>query len=128
MVFGQLTNLDSRCDLILIIDAHSQKSYHLGFGKSVTRSNPAKANERRSCKLFEEFAYYLVDIDRKKQANDDFAIKGKVCAFDSSTIDLCLSVLLQEMNAQSNSAYKEIRQQVEQANVVGADESGANVN
>jgi hypothetical protein len=92
MVFGQLTNRDSLRDLILIIDAHSQKSYHLGFGKSVTRSNLAKANERRSCKLFEEFAYYLVDIARKKRANDDFAIKGKVYAFDSSTIDLCLSV------------------------------------
>jgi hypothetical protein len=92
MVFGQLTNQDSLRDLILIIDAHSQKSYHLGFGKSVTRSNLAKANERRSCKLFEEFAYYLVDIARKKRANDDFAIKGKVYAFDSSTIYLCLSV------------------------------------
>jgi hypothetical protein len=92
MVFGQLTNRDSLRDLIVIIDAHSKKSYHLGFGKSVTRSNLAKANEKRSNKIFEEFAYYLIDIARKKRANDDFKIKGKVYAFDSSTIDLCLSV------------------------------------
>ncbi|MFV0377652.1 MAG: IS4 family transposase [Mangrovibacterium sp.] len=92
MVFGQLTNRESLRDLILIIDAHSQKSYHLGLGKSVTRSNLAKANERRNCKIFEEFAYYLIDIARKKRANDDFVIKGKIYAFDSSTIDLCLSV------------------------------------
>jgi len=92
MVFGQLTNRDSLRDLIVIIDAHSKKTYHLGFGKTVTRSNLAKANEKRSSKIFEEFAYYLIEIARKKRANNDFMIKGKVYAFDSSTIDLCLSV------------------------------------
>jgi hypothetical protein len=92
MVFGQLTNRDSLRDLIVIIDAHSKKTYHLGFGKTVTRSNLAKANEKRSSKIFEEFAYYLISITRKKRATDDFMIKGKVYAFDSSTIDLCLSV------------------------------------
>ncbi|SFU46278.1 protein of unknown function, partial [Porphyromonadaceae bacterium KHP3R9] len=47
MVFGQLTNRDSLRDLIVAIEAHSRKSYHLGFGKSVTRSNLSKANENR---------------------------------------------------------------------------------
>ena len=37
-------------------------------------------------------AYYLIDITRKKLANDDFAVKGKVYAFDSTTIDLCQRV------------------------------------
>ena len=90
MVFGQLTNRDSLRDLIVVIDAHCNKCYHLGFGKSVTRSNLAKANEKRNCKIFEGFAYYLIDLARKKLANEDFEIKGKVYAFDSSTIDLCL--------------------------------------
>jgi transposase len=36
--------------------------------------------------------------------------------------------MLQDMNAKSDSAYKEIRRQVELASVVGADESGAKVN
>ena len=92
MVFGQLTTRDSLRDLITVIEAHSPKSYHLGFGKSVTRSNLAKANEKRSSKIFEEFAYCLIDIARRKRSNDDFVVKGKVYAFDSSTIDLCLSV------------------------------------
>jgi len=92
MVFGQLTNRDSLRDLILAIEAHSRKKYHLGFGKSVTRSNVAKANEHRNSKIFEEFAYHLIDIARKKRANDNFEIKGKVYAFDSTTIDLCLNV------------------------------------
>lgn len=92
MIFGQLSNRDSLRDLIVSLDAHSPKSYHLGFGKSVTRSNLAKANESRDYRVFEELAYYLIDIARKKLSNDDFEVKGKVYAFDSTTIDLCLSV------------------------------------
>ncbi|NQV76352.1 MAG: IS4 family transposase [Bacteroidetes bacterium] len=92
MLFGQLTNRDSLRDLIITLEAHSKKSYHLGLGKSVTRSNLAKANQSRNSKIFEEFAYHLISIARNKRANEDFAIKGKVYAFDSSTIDLCLSV------------------------------------
>lgn len=92
MIFGQLTNRDSLRDLIVAIEAHNRKTYHLGFGKSVTRSNLSKANENRNSKVFEEFAYYLIDVARNKRKNDNFAIKGKVYAFDSSTIDLCLNV------------------------------------
>jgi len=62
MIFGQLSNRDSLRDLIVSMDAHSQKSYHLGFGKIVTRSNLAKANESRDYRVFEELAYYLIDI------------------------------------------------------------------
>ena len=92
MLFGQLTNRDSLRDLIVALDAHSSKSYHLGFGISVTRSNLAKANETRNSKIFEAFAYHLIAIARRKRANNNFEIKGKIYAFDSSTIDLCLSV------------------------------------
>jgi len=92
MIFGQLTNRDSLRDLIVAIEAHSRKTYHLGFDSSITRSNFAKANENRNSKIFEEFAYYLIEIARNKNANDNFEIKGKIYAFDSTTIDLCLNV------------------------------------
>ena len=92
MLFGQLTNRDSLRDLMVALNAHSNKSYHLGLGKNVTRSNLAKANETRNSKIFEEFAYHLIDVARRNRANDDFEIKGTIYAFDSSTIDLCLSV------------------------------------
>ena len=92
MVFGQLTNRDSLRDLIVAINAHSGKSYHLGFGKNVTRSNLAKSNLNRNSKIFEEYAYYLIAIARKNRANDDFQINGQIYAFDSTTIDLCLKV------------------------------------
>ena len=91
-VFGQLSNRDSMRDLIAVIEAHNKKSYHLGFGRSVSRSNFSKANINRNSKLFEEYAYHLIEIARRKCSNDNFEIKGKVYAFDSTTIDLCLSV------------------------------------
>ena len=92
MMFGQLTNRESLRDLIVAIDSHSSKCYHLGFGKNVTRSNLSKANENRDFKIFEEYAYHLIEIARKKRSNSDFEIQGKVYAFDSTTIDLCLSI------------------------------------
>ncbi|MCS3172948.1 IS4 family transposase [Bacteroides thetaiotaomicron] len=42
--------------------------------------------------MFEEFAYRMIDIARKKRINKDFEIDGQVYAFDSTTIDLCLRV------------------------------------
>lgn len=92
MMFGQLTRRDSLRDLIIAFEAHYRKRYHLGFGKNITRSNLSKANENRNNKIFEEYAYYMIDIARNKRANSDFEIQGKVYAFDSTTIDLCLSV------------------------------------
>lgn len=53
MMFGQLTNRESLRDLIVATEAHSGKLYHLGMGKSVTRSNLSKANEQRDFRIFE---------------------------------------------------------------------------
>jgi transposase len=92
MIFGQLSSRDSLRDLIIVIEAHQSKSYHLGFGKNVTRSNLSKANESRNYKIFEDFANHLILIAQGKNSTDGFEIKGNIYAFDSSTIDLCLSV------------------------------------
>ena len=83
-MFGQLSNRDSLRDLTSIISAHSNKAYHLGFGKNVTRSNLAKVNERREPRIFEEFAYHMIDIARRKRIYKEFEIEGKVFAFDST--------------------------------------------
>ncbi|GHV58436.1 IS4 family transposase [Bacteroidia bacterium] len=94
MVFGQLTARESMRDLMLALEAHESKCYHLGLGATVTRTNLGKANRNRNCKIFEEFAYLLIENARKSYYKNDFeiAIDGNVYAFDSSTIDLCLSV------------------------------------
>jgi hypothetical protein len=95
MMFGQLSNRESLRDLLICISAHQPKHYHLGFGKGVSRSNLANANEKRDYRLFERFAYELISEARQCCGIDsDFnlSIDGNVYAFDSSVIDLCLNV------------------------------------
>ena len=94
MVFGQLTSRDSMRDLMLSLEAHESKYYHLGLGSTVTRRNLGKANEKRSYKIFEEFAYVLIEEARKSCYKNDFetSVDGNIYALDSTTIDLCLSV------------------------------------
>jgi len=92
LMFGQLSNRESLRDLIVALDAHHSKSYHLGLGKNVSKSSLSRANQDRDYRIFEEFAYYLVNEARQKRVSDIFKLGGNVYAFDSTTIDLCLSV------------------------------------
>lgn len=92
LIFGQLSRSSSLRDCVIVLQAHSDKLYHLGIGKNVTRSNLAKANEQRDYRIFEEFAYYMIAEARRKRANDTLGFDGYVYAFDSTTIDLCLSL------------------------------------
>ena len=66
LIFGQPGNRESLRDLIVAVNAHQKKSYHLGFGKHVTKSNLAKANQDRDYHIFEDFAYFLVEEARRK--------------------------------------------------------------
>ena len=92
LMFGQLSNRESLRDLIVALDAHHSKSYHLGLGKNVSKSSLARANQDRDYRIFEEYAYYLVNEARQKRVSDIFKLDGNIYAFDSTTIDLCLSV------------------------------------
>lgn len=92
LMFGQLSNRESLRDLIVALDAHHSKCYHLGMGRNVSRSSLARTNQNRDYHIFEEYAYYLVNEARKKRVTDIFKLGGNVYAFDSTTIDLCLSV------------------------------------
>lgn len=92
MMFGQLCNREGLRDLVVALEAHQGKLYHLGMGKSVTRSNLSKANENRDYRIFEDFAFYMIDVAKKMRATKIFDLDGNVYAFDSTTIDLCLDV------------------------------------
>jgi transposase len=92
-MFGQLSNRESLRDLIVALEAHQSKRYHLGLGRGpIAKTTFATANQNRDYRIFEEFAFYMMDQARRKRATDIFKLKGKVYAFDSTTIPLCLSV------------------------------------
>lgn len=94
MLFGQLSDCDSLRDLCILTDAHSRKSYRLGFGKNVNLSTVSRANARRDYRIFEEFATLMIAKAQKCRADIEFDLKvdGSVYAFDSSTVSLCLNV------------------------------------
>jgi len=93
LMFGQLSNRESLRDVIVAIEAHRSKCFHLGLGrKPIAKTTLATANQNRDYRIFEEFAFYMMAQAREKRAADIFKLGGKVYAFDSTTIPLCLSV------------------------------------
>ncbi len=92
IMFGQLSNRESLRDLVLATQAHANKAFHHGFGKYASKSTLADANTKRDYRIFEEFAYRVMAEAQKCRAVEIFKLGGKVYAFDSTTIDLCLSV------------------------------------
>lgn len=95
MIFGQLGNIESLRGLVLCIRSHSNKSYHMGFGKNVSRNNLSNANEKRDWRIFADFAYVLIAQAQKIcKPTTDFKldINANIYAFDASIIDLCLNV------------------------------------
>ena len=93
LMFGQLSNRESLRDVIVALEAHQSKRYHLGMGREpIAKTTFATANQNRDYRIFEEFAFFMMEEARSKRAVDIFKLKGHVYAFDSTTIPLCLSV------------------------------------
>lgn len=94
LCYGQLVNCSSLRNIVLCLNAHENKLYHLGIRGTVKRSTFATANEIRDWRIYEDLALKLVKRVIPLYANDDFGVdlKNTVYALDSSTINLCLSV------------------------------------
>ena len=55
LMFGQLSNRESLRDLIVALEAHQSKRYHLGLGREpVAKTTFATANQNRDYRIFEE--------------------------------------------------------------------------
>ena len=93
LMFGQLGNRESLRDVIVALEAHRSKCFHLGLGrKPIAKTTLATANQNRDYRIFEEFAFYMMAQAREKRSADIFKLGGQVYASDSTTIPLCLSV------------------------------------
>ena len=90
LMYGQLSNRESLRDVVFAAQALEDKAYRLGFGKNVSKSTLADANNKRDYHIFEQFAYHTVAEARECRASDIFKLGGNVYAFDSTTIELCL--------------------------------------
>jgi len=92
--FAQLTYRESLRDIEACLRMAKPKLYHMGIRGKVSRNTLAHANEVRNCRIYADFAQVLITSARKLYAGEDFGLRlnQTVYAFDSTTIDLCLSV------------------------------------
>lgn len=92
MMFGQLSNRESLRDLIVALQAHQRKRYHLGLGREpIAKTTLSTANQNRDYRIFEDFAFYIMKEASEKRATNILDIPGNKYAFDSTTIPLCLA-------------------------------------
>ena len=108
MAFAQLTYRESLRDIEACLRVAKPKLYHMGIRSSVSRNTLAHANENRNWRIYADFAQVLIKIARELYANEDFGLELKqaVYAFDSTTIDLCLSVFPWAKFRKSKAAVK----------------------
>ena len=94
MAFAQLTYRESLRDIETCLNAAPERLYHMGIRGTVSRSTLADANERRDWRIYADFAQELIREARALYASDSFgvALDRTAYAFDSTTIDLCLSL------------------------------------
>jgi hypothetical protein len=92
--FAQLTYRESLRDIEACLRGASPKLYHMGIRDKVSRNTLAHANEVRDGRIYADFAQVLIAIARELYASEDFGLQRAqtVYAFDSTTIDLYLSV------------------------------------
>jgi len=94
MAFAQLTYRESLRDIESCLRAMTPRLYHMGIRGKISRSTLAYANETRDWRIYADFAQVLIEIARPLYIHEDFGVQLKetAYAFDSTTIDLCLSL------------------------------------
>ncbi len=94
LVFAQLTCRESLRDIVACLRAVDGRLYHMGIRGTVSRSTLADANEARDWRIYADFAQVLIREARRLYVGEPFGVDlaQTVYAFDSTTIDLCMSL------------------------------------
>ncbi len=94
MAFAQLTYRESLRDIETCLRSLGGRLYHAGIRGRISHSTLADANERRDWRIYADFAAVLIARARHLYRHEDLGLdlKQTVYAFDSTTIDLCLTL------------------------------------
>jgi hypothetical protein len=92
--FAQLTYRESLRDIASCMRAMGSKLYHAGIRGHISHSTLADANELRDWRIYADFAAILIAKARALYRQESFGVDLAHTAyvFDSTTIDLCLSL------------------------------------
>ena len=93
MSFAQFTDRSGLRDIETTLDLCSQDLYRSGL-KVMPRTTLAEANEKRDWRIYQDFGYTLIHKAKKLYEGEKLRLDldQMVCAFDSSTIELCLQL------------------------------------
>jgi hypothetical protein len=94
LAFAQLTYRESLRDIVACLRSMKSRLYHMGIRSQISRNNLAHANETRDWRIYADFARVLIEQARQLYRDEDLGVDllNTVYAFDSTTIDLCLSL------------------------------------
>ena len=94
LAFAQLTYRESLRDIVACLRTMKHRLCHMGIRSNVSRNNLAHANETRDWRIFADFARVIIAEARRLYQDEDLGLdlQNTVYAFDSTTIDLCLSL------------------------------------
>jgi len=94
LAFAQLTYRESLRDIVSCLRTMKNRLYHMGIRSPVSRNNLAHANEMRDWRIYADFAHVLIAEARTLYRDEDIGLdlQNTGYAFDSTTIDLCLSL------------------------------------
>jgi hypothetical protein len=93
-MFAPLTYRRSLRDIEACLRAQQSKLYPMGFRGQISRNTLAHANEVRDWRIYRDFAQELIRLARDLYREESFGVdlSETVYAFDSTTIDWCLSL------------------------------------
>jgi len=91
LLFAQAKGLTSLRDIEISLRSHHRKWYHLGL-TSVARSTLADANTNRDADILKEVFYSLLEKCRDLTPGHRFRFKNPLYSFDSTLINVCLSL------------------------------------
>ena len=91
LLFAQAKSLTSLRDIELSLKSHMKKWYHIGL-KTVAKSTLSDANNNRSADIFRDTFYSLLEKCRELSPRHGFRFKNPLYSFDSTLIDVCLSL------------------------------------
>jgi hypothetical protein len=94
MAFAQLTRRESLRDIEICLSVRASKLYHVSFRQPVRRSTLADASEGRDWRIYAEvvLAAHRPGAEAVRRRGPGVGVDQYVCALDSTTSDLCLSV------------------------------------
>jgi hypothetical protein len=94
LAFAQLTYRESLRDIVSCLQTMRSRLYHMGIRGRVSRNNLAHANETRDWRIYADFASVLIAEARRLYGDEDIGLdlQNAVYAFDSTTINVCLSL------------------------------------